>query len=490
MEPQDISVTEPLSGISACLLLVKLDGRYRGWRVELCDTDLTASEEKLLLCSVCRGILREASLLEIEGRQQLRCYVCLPQNTIQPVQLQIPLHTREVVSEKQVICPVDACTWTGILLQLVEHIIECPLLHIPCPNNCDDIDNSEGTHTGGYRVERRYLQDHLLHTCPIRLVTCKYCYIEIRAIDMDMHIEECDDCHVECPNACDTQPDGYIIRRDISKHLATECMLQEVVCIYMRYGCEVRLERREMEHHEREYSHIHSRLTQEYFRVRIEEMEKIQEIQTDKIDNLERENLKMKQDLTTALSFLKTPSIKNLYWRVNGVKKRMISREESYSDPFYVGLYKLQARINWYTVSTSIKYIGVYIHVMQGEWDDRIKWPLMYKATFSLKNNLFKNSNYVKRIEVSKEKMEINSELFQRPKYTRNNGLGQPKYITHQDMLNRQYYHLDTLSFIITVQISPTNSQMTELVDSQIPCLRDSILNLNTQICQIQTKFT
>ena len=103
MEPRDVSES-PLN-VTTDMMLVQLAGRHGGWRAELCVTELNLSEEKLLVCSLCKGILREASVFEVEGRQELRCAVCLPQDS--DLSIQILLHIRNVVNEKQVLYAVS-----------------------------------------------------------------------------------------------------------------------------------------------------------------------------------------------------------------------------------------------------------------------------------------------------------------------------------------------------------------------------------------------
>ena len=365
-----------------------------------------------------------------------------------------------------------------MILQLEVHMRECMVLIVPCPNECISQDTGDLC-----RTERRYLQEHLTELCLLRQVNCNYCSVEITAIDMNTHLSECVELCIECPNGCDTE---LIKRRDVTRHMSTECGLQLVACVYSLYGCEAVLERREREQHERELCHVHCRLTHEFYSGRVEEMKRVQDRQAEKIHCLERDNQRLKQDVTSALSFIKTPSHGKLVWRLNGVKKRIATREESYSDPIYVGLYKCQARINWCNEVAGVKCIGVYIHVMQGEWDGRLDWPLLNSATFSLKNNLFKNANHTKRIEVSKEIMKTNGDFFLRPNYTRNNGFGTTKFISHTDMLHRQFYHLDTLTFRIFVQVIPADSQITQLAENEIPCLRDSIVELNTQVSALK----
>ena len=58
----------------------RLGGRDRGWRVELLVEQLTSKlEQKFLLCCYCSGLMRDACLLEKEGKQEVRCYVCIPE---------------------------------------------------------------------------------------------------------------------------------------------------------------------------------------------------------------------------------------------------------------------------------------------------------------------------------------------------------------------------------------------------------------------------
>ena len=79
------------------LVYKRLEGRYRGWRMELLEELLTSKlEEKFLLCSYCSGVMRDACLLEREGKQELRCLVCIPEG----VACLPSLMSRESVNEK------------------------------------------------------------------------------------------------------------------------------------------------------------------------------------------------------------------------------------------------------------------------------------------------------------------------------------------------------------------------------------------------------
>ena len=92
---EDIHYSEDIEG----LVYKRLDGSFRGWRVELLVEQITSKlEEKFLLCSYCSGLMRDACLLEKEGKQELRCLVCIPEGiTWQPALL-----SRETINEKLV----------------------------------------------------------------------------------------------------------------------------------------------------------------------------------------------------------------------------------------------------------------------------------------------------------------------------------------------------------------------------------------------------
>ena len=92
---ENIHYSEEIEG----LVYKRLDGCYRGWRVELLVEQITSKlEEKFLLCSYCSSLMRDACLLEKEGKQELRCLVCIPQGIPwQPVEM-----SRETINEKLV----------------------------------------------------------------------------------------------------------------------------------------------------------------------------------------------------------------------------------------------------------------------------------------------------------------------------------------------------------------------------------------------------
>ena len=83
-----------------CLLYVCGSGvEYKGWKQELLVEKIRNKlEEMFLLCNGCRGVLRDACMIERDGKQELRCSVCVPDN----VYASVAQMNREAVNEKQV----------------------------------------------------------------------------------------------------------------------------------------------------------------------------------------------------------------------------------------------------------------------------------------------------------------------------------------------------------------------------------------------------
>ena len=92
------SVPEPNSEINKLVYVIRDDGSYGGWRTELLVEEITDKEGRFLLCSYCRGMLRNAYVFEKNGKQELRCSVCIP-TVVNKHKAQL---NHETVNEKQV----------------------------------------------------------------------------------------------------------------------------------------------------------------------------------------------------------------------------------------------------------------------------------------------------------------------------------------------------------------------------------------------------
>ena len=80
-ESISIPETKIETEISELLYVKRDDGNYGGWRTELLVEEITGKiEEKFLLCSYCGGMLRNACLSEKDGKQELECSICAPED--------------------------------------------------------------------------------------------------------------------------------------------------------------------------------------------------------------------------------------------------------------------------------------------------------------------------------------------------------------------------------------------------------------------------
>ncbi|KAI6660810.1 hypothetical protein LOD99_10207 [Oopsacas minuta] len=143
-----------------------------------------------------------------------------------------------------------------------------------------------------------------------------------------------------------------------------------------------------------------------------------------------RFNQKQKQDNTKKDSELK--SIKEilysyaplslppgqLEWKIKGVEQKIENQEDIYSDPFYVGLYKCQGKIQWNRWNENTVYVSIFI--MKGAYDYKLHWPIRYKCTLILLNRINSNNNYKHNLKVTKEYLKKYPSSFERPTELRN----------------------------------------------------------------------
>ena len=72
---------------------------YGGWRTDLLCEEVNGSEERLITCVGCRGLLREASGVKRGLKLELRCYTCIPESCSV---VQAAETIGEVIAEKNV----------------------------------------------------------------------------------------------------------------------------------------------------------------------------------------------------------------------------------------------------------------------------------------------------------------------------------------------------------------------------------------------------
>ena len=300
-----------------------------------------------------------------------------------------------------------------------------------CPLGCKD-EKGEVS-----RVERRGVDTHKT-CCPMRSVKCEYCNFKLKSARMSAHLHAiCVEFPIPCPNMCSET--FRIKRSDISIHLNQECPLSRVECPYYRYGCEVNVTRGALDQHEKDYMHLHFKLATGCLQDKVVRLE------------IENENLKnTNQKFETLLSTMSSWSSNGkLKWEINGVKDTFSRNGKLFSDPFYVGLYKLRAILECNLVRQKI---FCFLSIMKGEWDDVIKWPFIYKDTIVLINQLNPKHNFETKNVISKENLTEFPEYFQKPISIRNKEFGFDNFLYRVDVLNAKFCRNDSITINISVE--------------------------------------
>ena len=158
----------------------------------------------------------------------------------------------------------------------VHHLEDCLYLPEDCPLGCVSL---EGDRKGEVvRIERRHIPEQVIDSCPLREVVCDFCEGEVKASEMNPHLEECDMFSLPCPNGCFREgEDGVreVKRKDIPIHLDRYCPLQIVQCAYWEHGCREEMERRLTYVHEREFMHVHFKLSITKMKQKLDESTKL-----------------------------------------------------------------------------------------------------------------------------------------------------------------------------------------------------------------------
>ena len=319
-----------------------------------------------------------------------------------------------------------------------------------CPLGCRD-EKGEVS-----RVERRRVETHRT-CCPMRTVKCEYCSVSVKACDMNGHLAVCEEFPIPCPNKCSEE--FRVKRKNKSIHLNQECPLQETECPYSQYGCEVKVQRRNSEQHEKEDIHKHMKLTiimVSNVQSQVVTLEKENASFRTKIIHLEKENdeklRKRDLEIQSSLTTISRVVLRgNLNWKISGVKDQISQKKTKHSDPFYVGLYKFQGCINWNGREDNI---GIFIYIMKGEKDDALKWPIKYESSLVLINQLDPENNHHRKIEITDKTLEEAPKSFEKPKLFRNErSYGYSKFISQADILKEKYRKDDSVELNISVEL-------------------------------------
>ena len=220
------------------------NGKYGGYKKDIL-TEVKERDNALLICGVCKGIMREACFDTSNGKQFCSC--CEVQDssysTTQPYSSDWMYYThsyasptpnvpvRNMVNLLKCSCPLSerGCTWIGILKECEIHLGTCGYVGDKCMLGCEEV------------LHRNQLNVHK-DSCPCREVKCEHCFREFKFRDMPKHLKECPKMKVSCELNCGI----VMLREDLTQHLKQDCGMMVEPCTL---GCGVRMTRDELKIH-------------------------------------------------------------------------------------------------------------------------------------------------------------------------------------------------------------------------------------------------
>ena len=349
------------------------------------DTPVRLLEETK--CPVCLDLMEEPVITSCDHlfcknciKGQPTCPTCRKRFTTTPDRGSV-----RIVKAFKVKCPnsVEGCKWQGDLGDAEEHLEEkCQHQKVKCPNGC------------GSKVDRKHKRRHTQGDCTHRPYKCPHC--DHKGVYKDvttLHYTTCGDFPLSCPTGCGKK----IKRRNMERHLSTECTEEYISCKYVMFGCDTAVKRREKETH---------------FSDKAFHFEKSMESQLAMFSC----HMKCFQSPTytrpdvTSLPLSFRPWLQNTptcyprpprVVKLEGFKEKKKNEEAWHSDPVYshFGGYKmcLCVRPNGNS-SCKGTHISVYVCLMKGDNDDNLKFPFKGHIVVSLLNQLEDKNHHIKKL--------------------------------------------------------------------------------------------
>ena len=378
-------------------------------------------------CPICLGILQEPYLTACCGNHF--CEACIEKvkegaNKC-PLCQETPLNgiinkgLRRKLNELKVYCmhKETGCKWIGDLGKLEQHLAigkndgECQFVMVKC--TISDLCK--------VKILRNALNNHTNNVCQYRQFRCEHCgYQSTYLVITTEHYDQCPDYPVLCPNNCSKQTHP---RGQLDAHL-TLCPEQEVDCTFSEMGCKEKLKRRQLQQHLTTNSLQHQMIMCQAYRL---QNETIALLQQDK-QKLEEQVACLTKDMKNLQTLMSTreinwplylnrmsliasvcpvaPIILEIPFKVMQMSS-LFKRDDFHSfaptynsPPFYSyhSGYKLQlsAKFAYQDSKAIAEYLEVFLdttvslvnkvngkiycviidlYIMDGEYDDHLKWP-------------------------------------------------------------------------------------------------------------------
>jgi len=270
----------------------------------------------------------------------------------------------------------------------------------------------------------------------------------------------------------------------IPNHTESDCPLTIISCPYVKTGCEIKLQRKQVESHLQSATSLHLELACVKFestevrltsteaklyetQVKLYNTEKTTRKLLEKLDILQRQfenklgegQLNASEEKVVMVKTERADCPSEFVWNITDFSEilRQAKAEEKEmieSVPFYTDrhCYKLKVRVypNGITFGKHT-HLSVYIIVMKGEYDAILPWPFKKKIKFTIidqQEDLTERQNAVKRLFPGNH-----PRCFARPINENNKTRGFAQFISHDKLHSRRYLLDDTL--FLQVKVGP-----------------------------------
>ena len=346
---------------------------YGGYKREYLARNLSEMEEGFVICKICVGITRNASLY----KEETTCKIC----SESPANANHVKLVQTAVNQLEIKCPVlRRCNWSGKLSEAEGHLKNCGTFLIKC-NLCKEVFS---------RSEREL---HETEQCPLRIVKCQYCNQDKKAKFLSQHCNICSQFPISCPNECGAE----FPRIKLSEH-RSECELEAITCPYKEYGCKAEsMLRRDLLAHKKEFYIEHQDMSLVQISHSQSEIKRLK----DEITRLEEEQNEMK------LKGICMKQLDGVEWEIEDLDALKYGEIEG--PTFFVNNYKLRM----YFIFRGI-WNYFYLRRIKGEFDRNLglAYVTHYRVVYINKRN-YNESEYQEGIMNYQLKIGTKSEKIQ-----------------------------------------------------------------------------
>ena len=348
----------------------------------------------------------------------------------------------------------------------------CKKYPMTCPNHCTV-----------YAIERENMEEHLRLDCPLERINCEFsfagCEVEVPREELSSHLESNQVEHMSMLAAMNLRLNDDLTEKEEQIAQLSEDFGTQLAVVRAESQRETESLRKENTMLKKELTELKSNMADlmTSFKVTIEQLK---EGQTRQEIELKQNSETLRQEiahLDSKCDTTKNELSEQCYsihshvglFPIEFVMPDFESLRQSESDwqsmPFYSHLegYRLCLVVTPNGVGTAKgSYVSVYAYLMQGEFDDRLKWPFRGSITIQLLNQLSNripaaatvNLRVTDTTSAQCISRVLNAERAQK-------GWGLLKFARHEELvynsvMNRQFLKDDCLHFRITkVDIHP-----------------------------------